>query len=95
MTLHDGAAGTTHVFSGLSVLSHIACVPGGSCLVTGYRNDPAKGMLSIVTNGVPAQPVRVNGSQDLFKATCPSSSLCIAAGERAHFTMGVVVDVPM
>ena len=52
-------------------------------------------MLSIVTNGVPAQPVRVNGSQDLFKATCPSSSLCIAAGERAHFTMGVVVDVPM
>jgi hypothetical protein len=92
LTLNNGVPGVTHVFTGLGVLSHIACVPGGACLVTGFRNDPALGMFSIVTGGVPSSPVRVNGSQDLYKATCPSSQ-CIAVGERAHFTMGVVVDI--
>jgi hypothetical protein len=93
VSLNDGVPGATSVFTGLSVLSHIACASGGSCLVTGFRNDPGKGMLSIVTNGVAAQPVRVDGSQDLFKGACPSATTCIAAGERAHFTMGVVVVV--
>lgn len=49
-------------------------------------------MVATVTGGVPSAPARVSGTEDLYKAACPSATVCMAAGERAQFTQGLIAD---
>jgi hypothetical protein len=92
VTLTNGTPVAVHEVTDLT-LQDIGCDSGGNCLITGQRRI-GRGGVATVTAGVPGSAVIVNGSQILFGVACPTPTSCIVGGDRARFTMGVVVDLP-
>ena len=74
----------------------MACLPGSTtCYASGEASPKNQGLVLPIVNGVPGAAIPVKGSTNLDDVTCPTAARCIAAGERAHFTMGLVVDTPV
>jgi hypothetical protein len=90
VTLTNGTPGAEH--SPKFELWGISCVWGGNCAVTGTERSPGRGAFAELTAGVPGPRVQVNGSQWVFQIVCPTSTTCVAGGERAFDTQAVVVD---
>jgi len=72
------ASTSAHGVPGTNDLFAVACLSGSTCLAVG-DNSNSEGVVVPATNGIPASPQQVPGTE-LQGVACPSATTCFAVG---------------
>ena len=85
-----------HSISGIS-LSAVACASSGQCLAVGHNSSGSGAVVALspatgtVLSGHTVQTIPGTGGVGLEGVACPSANLCVAVGENAERSAGIVV----